>query len=81
MVNLLLQDVAVTPFTAATCTQYFHLIFLLFFAILSSEKYMLSITGGVCFMRLLIAEDEKSLSRALAGRYSGADKTPDFPDQ
>lgn len=27
---------------------------------------MLSITGGVCFMRLLIAEDEKSLSRALA---------------
>lgn len=42
---------------------------------------MLSITGGVCFMRLLIAEDEKSLSRALTGRYSGADKTPDFPDQ
>lgn len=32
-------------------------------------------------MRLLIAEDEKSLSRALADRYSGADKTPDFPDQ
>lgn len=32
-------------------------------------------------MRLLIAEDEKSLSRALTGRYSGADKTPDFPDQ
>ncbi len=32
-------------------------------------------------MRLLIAEDEKSLSRALAARYSGADKTPDFPDQ
>lgn len=29
-------------------------------------------------MRLLIAEDEKSLSRALAARYSGADKTPDF---
>ena len=32
-------------------------------------------------MRLLIAEDKKSLSRALASRYSGADKTPDFPDQ
>ena len=44
----------------------FYYFFLLFFAILSSEKYMLSITGGVCFMRLLIAEDEKSLSRALA---------------
>lgn len=32
-------------------------------------------------MRLLITEDEKSLSRALAARYLGADKTPDFPDQ